>query len=105
MTTSHDSERFTGSVRLLATAALICLLALGLGCRAIESPEELQTLAGDAPQEARAEGTSPATPGAAAAAGDDLDGFPLVGSVFPGLGGRLHSSLCDPASDPYSTCL
>lgn len=97
-------------VNRLAAVALICALAVTLGCRAIESPEELQALAGDvsqeSPDEAAAQSGPPASdPAPAPGAGDNLDNFPLVGSPFSGLGGRLHSSLCDPASDPYSTCL
>ena len=81
-----------------ASIALLCALALGVGCRAIESPEELQSLAGEMPAESAASGTTGGGDGG-------LDGFPLVGSAFPGLSGRLHSSLCDPASDSYGTCL
>ena len=89
----------------LGTVMLVCILALSLACRAIETPEELQTLSGDAPRDLTAEVASPPSSGAGSAATGEIDSFPLVGSVFPGLGGRLHSSLCDPASDPYSTCL
>jgi len=92
-------------VHRLGAVALLSVLALTLGCRAIETPEEMQTLAGEMPPETPAEVASAPSSGAAAAATEDLDSFPLVGSVFPGLGGRLHSSLCDPASDPYSTCI
>ena len=85
-----------------ASVGLLCALALSLGCRAIETPEELQSLAGEMPAQSA---DSPAS-GATGGGGDGgLDGFPLVGSAFPGLSGRLHSSLCDPASDPYGTCL
>lgn len=91
-------------------AALVSTLLLALGCRAADSHEELQTLAGSAPQEAPAERTTPGPPsvpssGGTPAASRELDEFPLVGSVFPGLGGRLHSAFCDPASDSYSTCI
>lgn len=48
---------------------------------------------------------SPAFAGASPAAGESLGGLPLLGPVSPALGGRLHSALCDPASDPYGTCL
>jgi hypothetical protein len=100
------SERMTPS-RRLAAIALLCVLAVALGCRANENPEELQTLAGDVPQ---TEVSSPsssadATSGFGIAGDESLGSFPLVGSAFPGLGGRLHSSLCDPASDPFSTCI
>ena len=84
---------------------LLSILALSLGCRAIETPEELQALAGDIRQEPPVEVQRPSSSGAAPLPTDDMESFPLVGSVFPGLGGRLHSSLCDPASDPFSTCL
>ncbi|MFQ5350536.1 MAG: hypothetical protein ACE5EG_08860 [Thermoanaerobaculia bacterium] len=93
------------SVYRLVAVALLCLLPVVLGCRAIDNPEELQTLAGERPEELPAETTSPPAPTSAATPSDELDAFPLGGSVFPGLGGRLHSSLCDPASDPYSTCM
>ena len=93
------------SIYRLAAVALLCLLPWALACRAaIESPEELQALAGDTSEETAPGAGQPARP-EAAAGGEEVDVFPLVGSVFPGLGGRLHSSLCDPASDPYSTCL
>ena len=88
-----------------AAAVLCCSLTLGLGCGPIESRDELQTLAADMPQEPTDETPSPPSAGGSAAGDESLDAFPLVGSVFPGLGGRLHSSLCDPASDPYSTCI
>ena len=87
--------------RCLGTVALLCALAFAIGCRPIENHEELQSLAGEVPAEVA---EPPA--GSPSGAGDEtLDSFRLTGSVFPGLGGRLHSSLCDPASDPYSTCL
>ena len=91
-----------GSWRRLAAIPLLLIGGLGLGCRAVETPEELQALAGDVPPVQEASG-SPS--GGSPAGDDDLDGFPLVGSVLPGLQGGLHSSLCDPASDPYSTCI
>lgn len=92
-------------LRGLGPTAVACLLALGLGCGAVESPEELQSLAGESPPSRPQEAASRAAAAAAPAGDESLNGFPLVGSVFPGLGGRLHSSLCDPASDPYGTCL
>ncbi len=88
-------------IRRLGAVVLLVTLALTLGCRPMETPEELQSLAGDM----AAEPTSPPASGSPGVADDSLDGFPLVGSVFPGLDGRLHSSFCDPASDPYSTCI
>ena len=94
--------RHMASVYRLGVVGLLCVLALSFGCRAMETPEELQSLAGEIPPELPAEAPSTAPSGAAT---DSLDSFPLVGSAFPGLGGRLHSSLCDPASDPYSTCI
>jgi hypothetical protein len=94
------------SIRHRLTAiALLCLLPLALGCRDIGSSGELQALAGDSAPDRRVEAPAPSARTAAPATDTDLDDFPLVGSVFPGLGGRLHSSLCDPGSDPYSTCL
>lgn len=97
-------KRITHS-RLLGAVVLAAILALTLGCRVIETPEELQTLAGDVSPEPSSEAPSPPSTATAAASSGELDDFPLVGSVFPGLGGRLHSSLCDPGSDPYSTCI
>ena len=85
---------------LLATAA-----CLTVGCGRMETTDELQTPTADAPPEPVGEVEAAPTAGAPPAAGEDLDGFPLVGSVFPGLRSGLHSSLCDPASDPYSTCI
>lgn len=91
------------TTRRLAAAVLLSTLPLVLGCRRAEAPEDLQALAGDVLPESAPEGA--AAPAASTVDGGELDAFPLVGSVFPGLGGRLHSSLCDPASDPHSTCL
>ncbi len=99
------SVRRLASVHRPGAAALLGVLALSFGCRAIESPEELPSLAGETQQELPAAGAGPSSAGAGGAATESLDSFPLVGSAFPGLGGRLHSSLCDPASDPYSTCI
>ena len=86
----------------LAAIPLLVIVGLGLGCRAVETQEEIQALAGDlpAPQEA-----DRPTSGGAPVGDEELDGFPLVGPVLPGLHSGLHSSLCDPASDPYSTCI
>lgn len=92
------------AVQRLAVVALLLLLPLTAACRAIDSSEELQALAAEAPQERPAE-VPDAAPAAPATGTESLDNFPLVGSPFSGLGGRLHSSLCDPASDPYSRCL
>ncbi len=90
--------------RVLRLAVLPCALLLSFGCRAVDSPEELQALAGESPTDRPQQIASPSPAAGAPAADDSLNAFP-VGSVFPGLGGRLHSSLCDPASDPYGTCL
>lgn len=86
-------------------AVLPCILLLGIGCRAVDSPEDLQALAGESAPGPQAEAQGPAPAGLSPAADDGLNGLPLVGPVYPGLGGRLHSALCDPASDPYGTCL
>ena len=88
--------------RFAAIAPLLLVAGFGLGCRAVETPEELQALAGDVPPVQEA---SRPPSGGTPVGDEDLDGFPLVGSVLPGLAGGLHSSLCDPASDPYSTCI
>jgi hypothetical protein len=93
--------------RGLSLVVLPCVLILSFGCRAVDSPEELQALAGESresPTERTEEVASPLPASTAPTNDASLNGFPL-GSVFPGLGGRLHSSLCDPASDPYGTCL
>ena len=90
--------------RLGAILLLAGVLLPSLGCRAIENPEELETLAAETPQELPVAVSDPPSASAPTAADSTLDGFPLVGSAFPGLGGRLHSSLCDPASDPYGNC-
>lgn len=92
-------------IRRLPVLALLCLAPLALGCRGIESNEELQTLASEMPREERAGEQSPASAGSAAASDERLDRFPLGGSVFPGVGGRLHSSLCDPALDARNACI
>ena len=89
----------------LGLAFLLGVLILSPRCRAVDSPEELQALAGEGAAAVPTESSSPAPADTLPAAGESLDGFALVAPVFPGLGGRLHSSLCDPTSDPYSTCL
>ena len=104
VTWKHVEMKRMTQIYRLGSITLLCVLSLTFGCRAIETPEELPTLAGDIPQELPVVSSPPSS--AVATPGDDsLDSFPLLGSVFPGLGGRLHSSLCDPASDPYSTCI
>ena len=84
---------------------LLCLLPLTLGCRRIDSGENLQTLAGDLPPEVSASQPAPPAGGGPPAGDEELGGFPLGGSVFPGLGSRLHSALCDPALDPDNACI
>lgn len=89
----------------LGAAVLVGALLATLACRSIESPEELQGLTSDPPQEASVEVAETVPANTPVASSGNVDVFPLVGPVFPGLGGQLHSSLCDPASDPYSTCI
>ena len=90
--------------RLAAIASLLLLLP-ALGCGPIDTTEELQSLAGSVSQDEPATVSGSPAPAGSAAGGDGLDDFPPVGSVFPGLGGRLHSALCDPSADALSRCL
>ncbi len=89
----------------IGAVLLAAALLLATGCRsrsavdalAMEAPGDGQALAG------QAEAPAAAAPGST---GDDgLDALPLLGPVFPGLGGQVHSSACDPMIDPYSACL
>ena len=89
----------------LAAIASLLLLSLAAGCGPIETTEELRTLAGDVPSEEAAKVSAAPAPAGPAAGDDGLDGFPPVGSIFPDLGGRLHSALCDPTADTLSRCL
>lgn len=88
-----------------AAFALACLLTVALGCRRVGTAEDVQALAGEVGGELPPASAEPEAGVSGAPAGGEPEGFPLVSSPFPGLAGRLHSTLCDPASDPYSTCI